>query len=297
MADNQFINNQPVNNQFNNKNFIIRTMTADDVALAVNWAGKEGWNPGLNDASTFYHADPSGFFVGELDDQIIAVGSAVIYDDQFAFCGLYIVAPEYRGKGYGLALTKHRLAHCGDRNIGIDGVLENVNIYQRIGYVPYYENRRYQFTASAKIFNPTHVKPITHGDLQQIFIYDRQCFPAPRDNFLTHWITQPQAKSLFYTVGGKIKGYVVRRRCLEGYKIGPLFADNAEVAQQLLNAVQVDIEGETVLLDVPEINAEAVKIAEQEKMSVVFATARMYQKGLPNIDNNKIFGITTFELG
>jgi hypothetical protein len=85
-----------------------------------------------------------------------------------------------------------------------------------------------------------------------------------------HWITQPQAKSLFYAVDGKIKGYVVRRRCLEG---------------------------ETVLLDVPEINQEAVKIAEQEKMCVVFATARMYQKGLPKIDNNKTFGITTFELG
>jgi GNAT superfamily N-acetyltransferase len=291
------VDNKSVNNQFNSKNFIIRTMAADDVALAVNWAGKEGWNPGLNDASTFYHADPSGFFVGELDDQIIAVGSAVIYDDQFAFCGLYIVAPEHRGKGYGLALTKHRLAYCGDRNIGIDGVLENVKIYQRIGYVPFYENRRYQFTASAKLFNPIYIKPITNDDLQQIFIYDRQCFPAPRDNFLKHWITQPQAKSLFYTVDGKIKGYVVRRRCLEGYKIGPLFADNTEVVQQLLNAVQVDIEGETVLLDVPEINKEAVRIAEQEKMSVVFATARMYQKGLPNIDNNKIFGITTFELG
>ena len=51
------------------------------------------------------------------------------------------------------------------------------------------------------------------------------------------------------------------------------------------------------MLDIPEINTEAVKIAEQEHMRVVFATARMYQKGLPNIDNNKIFAITTFELG
>ena len=52
-----------------------------------------------------------------------------------------------------------------------------------------------------------------------------------------------------------------------------------------------------MLLDVPENNPDAIKLAENNDMSVVFSTARMYQQGLPNINNNKIFGITTFELG
>jgi hypothetical protein len=43
-----------------------RTMTRDDVALAVDWAAQEGWNPGLHDAASFHAADPKGFFVGEL---------------------------------------------------------------------------------------------------------------------------------------------------------------------------------------------------------------------------------------
>ena len=37
---------------------------------------------------------------------------SVAYDDNFAFCGLYIVAPGYRCKGYGLELTRHRLNYC-----------------------------------------------------------------------------------------------------------------------------------------------------------------------------------------
>ncbi len=88
---------------------IIRTMRLDEVAIAVDWANQEGWNPGINDAELFYQADPSGFFAGEVDGELVAVGSAVVYDDNFAFCGLYIVAPEHRGMGYGLELTKHRL--------------------------------------------------------------------------------------------------------------------------------------------------------------------------------------------
>ena len=77
----------------------------------------------------------------------------------------------------------------------------------------------------------------------------------------------------------------------------PLFAVNIDIAKQLLTALQNDISGESVLLDVPENNNDAVHLAKSLGMTVVFATARMYQKGLPDICNEKIFGITTFELG
>jgi GNAT superfamily N-acetyltransferase len=272
-------------------------MHPDEVAIAVDWARQEGWNPGLNDAELFYQADPTGFFAGEIDGELVAVGSAVVYDDNFAFCGLYIVAPEHRGKGYGLELTKHRLNYCANRNIGIDGVLENVEIYQRIGYVPFYQNKRYQFTASALPFESTYTQVVSSDDIPQILAYDRQCFPAPRDNFLKAWITQENGKSILFRADGKVRGYAVRRQCIEGYKIGPLFADNIDIAKQLLNALQDDISGESVLLDVPENNNDAVLLAESRDMTVVFATARMYQKDLPDICNEKIFGITTFELG
>jgi len=62
----------------------------------------------LNDASCFYQADPLGFFMGLLNCEPIAVGSATIYDDKFAFCGLYIVKHEFPKQGYGLKLTEDR---------------------------------------------------------------------------------------------------------------------------------------------------------------------------------------------
>ncbi len=45
-------------------NYEIRPMKPDEMELAIDWAHKEGWNPGLNDAKCFYNADPNGFFVG-----------------------------------------------------------------------------------------------------------------------------------------------------------------------------------------------------------------------------------------
>lgn len=276
--------------------FEIKTMGAADVRTAIDWAGREGWNPGLYDAETFYAADNNGFFKGVLDSEVIATGSAVIYDDTYAFCGLYIVAPEHRGEGHGLALTKARLAYCGDRNVGIDGVLENVRIYERIGYEAFYENCRYQKKAAAKPV-AQEVRDLSADDFAAIKTYDRQCFPAPRDAFLTAWLWQDDARAVGFFEDETLKGYAVRRKCLEGHKVGPLFADDAGIAKTLFDSLQSDIKGELIILDMPENNPEAIALAASQRMEKVFATARMYQKGLPAIDAGKIFGITTFELG
>ena len=48
---------------------VIRNMSEHELALALDWAAAEGWNPGLDDARCFYAADPNGFFLGELDDR------------------------------------------------------------------------------------------------------------------------------------------------------------------------------------------------------------------------------------
>jgi len=275
----------------------IRKMNKSELQLAVDWAAREGWNPGLHDAELFYHGDPAGFFAGEIDGRVVAVGSAVCYDEYFAFCGLYIVDPAFRGRGLGLALTRARLAYCGDRNVGIDGVLENVKIYQRVGYKPFHMNHRFQIEASQQDFDGRRIEQISEAHMAEVMKYERQCFPASRETFLRHWIQQPQGRALFFSSGEQIRGFAVRRKCLEGYKVGPLFADDIHVARELFKALQEDISGEILILDVPENNPAAMELAEENAMQEVFATMRMYQKQLPDIDHSKVYGITSFELG
>ncbi len=42
-------------------------MTRSELDYALQWAQREGWNPGLQDAEAFYAADLHGFFVAEED--------------------------------------------------------------------------------------------------------------------------------------------------------------------------------------------------------------------------------------
>lgn len=277
----------------------IRRLSENEAVLPIGWARILGWNPGLNDAEIFYFTDPKGFFCGTIDDRIVAVGSAVVYDDNFAFCGLYIVNPVYQRKGYGMQLTKARLEYCGDRNVGIDGVIDNIGIYEKLGYELHYRNARYQFTAVRTLFEHPNVCDLTNGsiDMTCLLRYDRQCFPAKRETFLKAWLSQKDVFARAFIIDGELKGYVVRRKCYDGYKIGPLFADDPEIARHLLAACQTGIDGETLYLDVPEINDAAVEMAVKFNMKQVFATARMYLHGLPVLDYHKIYGNTTFELG
>src|SRR5215217_6849133 len=82
----------------------VRTMTRHEVDVAVEWAAREGWNPGLADADCFYAADPDGFLITYLDQEPVACISVVRYHSSFGFLGFYIVKPEMRGRDYGFQI-------------------------------------------------------------------------------------------------------------------------------------------------------------------------------------------------
>jgi GNAT superfamily N-acetyltransferase len=121
----------------------IRTMRPDEVALAVDWAAAEGWNPGLADAACFAVPDPQGFFIGELDGEPAATISVINYGASFAFLGFYIVRPDLRGRGFGLSIWNAAIAHAGARVIGLDGVVAQQANYRKSGFTLAYANIRY----------------------------------------------------------------------------------------------------------------------------------------------------------
>lgn len=88
-------------------------------------AAAEGWNPGIHDVKLFYEADPEGFFIAEVAGRPIGCAPAVAYDDSFGFLGLFVVKPEFRRTGIGMKLTGKCLGYLGERNVGLDGIVEN----------------------------------------------------------------------------------------------------------------------------------------------------------------------------
>jgi len=281
-------------------------MTRAELDRVIEWAAREGWNPGRHDAEAFYATDLSGFYVGVLDGVVIASLSAVKYGPGYAFVGYYIVEPEHRGKGYGLRLWEHAHADIEGRRAGLDGVLAQTANYERSGYVTAYRNQRYAGANPSR--NPLpdfgagatgwEVASFASGDLDAVVEYDTAMFPAPRRAFLEPWLMQPEAHVLVLRDGESVAGYGVVRPARDGWRIGPLFADDVSKAEALLDALAGRMPaGASVFIDVPQANAEAIAMVRGRGMTPMFETARMYRGGAPSIDIGRVFGVTSLELG
>ncbi len=274
----------------------ITQMTQSEIEIAIEWTQKEGWNPGLHDAECFYKADPTGFYAAKLNGEVIGTISLVKYPGDYVFEGLYIIKPEYRGKGFGRQLQQYALDLCKDRNLGLDGVLSMEKQYADYGLKAAYNSTRYEGKADGQLSK--YCKPIEHGDFKDIEAYDKSCFGFERTSFLECWLFQKDHTSmLIRNSKGEVSGYGVIRKCFKGYKIGPLFVDSEGEAELLYNSLTAAVKGETVYLDVPESNEAGVQFAQIHSMLPVFSTVRMYSKTAPELPLNKIFGVTTFELG
>lgn len=282
----------------NNQNYKIRPMTRKEVDVAVEWAAKEGWNPGLYDADCFYNTDPNGFFIGLLNNEPISCFSAVSYNDKFGFLGFYIVKPEFRGKGYGIRIWKAGLNHLKTQSIGLDGVIAQQDNYKKSGFKLAYRNIRHEGISQGDKFNFSEIVNLSAIPFEILTSYDDNLFPVPRHKFLKCWINQPESLAVGFLNNKYLAGYGMIRRCRKGYKVGPLFASDSTIADKIfLTLVSFVPKNELFYLDTPEVNPEAVSLAKKYHMKYVFETARMYTKSPPKIPLNKIFGVTTFELG
>jgi ribosomal protein S18 acetylase RimI-like enzyme len=271
----------------------IRPLTRAELDGPLDWAAAEGWNPGLGDVDCFRRADEAGFLGLFLGRRMAASISAVAYDSAFGFLGLYIVAPEFRGQGWGLQLWKAGMSRLGDRIIGLDGVVAQQDNYARSGFRLAWRNQRYEGRGGGS--EPSGLVPLAAVPFDEIAAYDRGAFAAPRNRFLACWTGRHQGRAI--VEAGKLRGFGVIRRCRVGWKIGPLFAADASLAEALLAGLAAQAPAEPIFLDVPQPNASAVALAERHGMTPCFETARMYAGGRPEPPLARIFGITTLELG
>ncbi len=281
-----------------------RQMTRSEVDTLVGWAAREGWNPGRHDADIFWHTDAQAFIAAESEGELIGGGAITSYDGEFGFMGFFIVRPEFRGKGLGHALWLARRERLRQRlrpgaAIGMDGVFDMQPYYARGGFVFSHRDIRFRADIPKNAVAPPEpaVVAIERVPFDALMAYDRGCFPARRERFLQAWITQNDAIALGLLRSGQLAGYGVVRRCVEGCKIGPLFADDAAAAQTLYESLSPFAAGGPLFLDAPENNPAALELARHHDMAEVFGCARMYLGPAPALQHERVFGVSTFELG
>jgi ribosomal protein S18 acetylase RimI-like enzyme len=311
-SDRRLLSEIARNMPLNKSNFSMRSLKISEFKeILSNWAVKEGWNPGKHEYLPFYLANLNGHKGIFFNDKIIASLSAVRYSKDLAYLGIYIVDPNYREQGVGQILAKATLEELVDCSlIGINAVQQQVGNYQRkYGFVSFHSNSRW--TGEFKLQNnfglsksEKDIKIVGKAglDINELIDYDASIFSVPRVKFLRKWIEMPESYLLAAIKNEKICGYGVISKCIDGYKIAPLFANDKEIAQRLYASFAYILQGKRniVQLDVPENNQTAVKLATQFGLYKTFETTRMYKSKEPLIEkpsNSNVYAITTLEIG
>ncbi|PTX91961.1 GNAT family N-acetyltransferase [Verrucomicrobia bacterium LW23] len=317
--------------------FLVEPMTRRSVQLTLDWAAREGWNPGIHDADAFFAADPGGFFRATLlqgsdkqavtaleisrtaperqagfddggpdDSMMLGAISSVAYGDRFGFIGLFIVDPSHRGRRVGKVLAEAALERLGtQRVIGVDGVLQKAGQYKSIfGFEHAWTNIRHECQPGGdKAQLPPGIEcvPLAQNHLDAVQAIDLEMFMAPRPEFLRRWLSPSPhegGRAMVCVEDGIVNGYGVIRPCVTGFKIGPLFARTPRAGRALYHALTAHIALDTrVWMDIPDVNFEAMAFAQSLGMRECFRTARMYRGGEWPLPARHIWGVTSLELG
>ena len=305
------------------ENFSVRRLTSPEEVRHIisERAAINGYRPGALDHVSYFAADKTGFFVGELDGKPISCISVVKFTDDNAFVGNYAVDEPYRGKGYGLLTFKAATESLNEGcNIGGNSTEGNVKRYEIGGYKRAWRQQRFNFVASKAVFvlsglrlpPAVKIQPASEVKFHDILTYDTSVHLFSRQSFLEKWISAPNCHAYVATSEkGAVVGYVVVRTTLsttfreDGWSIGPLFADNSQIAKSLYQRVFESVASEDpeaiISNDVPlgdPLNPDALRIANQLCGRPARTITRMYKKSMPpGALSMKIFGITTSQIG
>jgi GNAT superfamily N-acetyltransferase len=275
---------------------LIRGLDGSDAAFIRSLIARQGWNGGLHDVETFATADPDAWLIAELDGAPVGVTLATRWNGAYGWIGVYLVDPDLRGRGIGLALFTRALERLDPRSIGLDGDPAQQANYRRSGFVDVHPITRWHGPAGA--WRPSgEVLSAADVPFEDLVALDARAVGTERRALLRAWLDQPEAVSVAVVDGG-VTGFATARPAADGWKVGPVHALDADVAATAIAAAVSPLPPDTVCwLDAPDPNEEAAGLFRSHGFAASPTSGRMVLGVAPPADLSISFALMAHEVG
>lgn len=281
---------------------VLRPMRMADIPFAHELRRIAGWNQSEHDWRGYLEFEPDGCFVAEVDARPAGTATTIRYDDRFGWIGMVLVHPDFRRLGIGTRLLQHAIAYLqasGVRCIKLDATPMGRAVYVPLGFVDEYELSRLEGTAPAETRPAqTGVTPLVSADLPALERLDAAVFGAGRARVLAALSRRNPEWCLVARTSAGVAGYLIARQGASTVQVGPWVADNAIVAEALLQNFFARAAGHRVFIDVVSPNPAAAAMVRRAGFTVQRTLTRMFlgENAYPG-DPGRVFGVSSPEKG
>ena len=251
------------------EHFSIRKLEERDIDFAYKMTVVEKWNDRVEDIHRMLGYEPNGCFMAEADGRRAGHVFTVGYG-KLGWIGLLIVKADYRRMGISRLLmekAENYLLSQGVETIKLEAVPEISNLYRTLGFEDEYDSSRFMGTCrNISSSENASISLAQQKDMGELARFDAEYFGANRERVLTGLYQANPRLCLVSHIKSEIVGYIICRRALRGFKVGPWVCDteNPQAARRLLIECMNRLEaGAEVYVGVPAVNETAVKILQE----------------------------------
>ena len=219
-----------------------------DAARGAALSEEIGWNQNRAD---WRHMLANGFGYGRSDAAGRLVGSAMALGyGGFAWVCMVLVSPAWRRRGIATELTNRVLADLESAGTvaGLDATPDGREVYRHLGFEDIYRIERRWASAVAPAAAPAaEIAPAGAADLAAIAACDARAFGGDRRALLAALMQRLPGRAFVARDGDRMAGYALARDGRQATQIGPLVADDPDVAIALAARALEGLDGQAVI--------------------------------------------------
>ncbi len=216
-----------------------------------SWAN---WNQVEADWNLLLQQSSGGAFVATFDGESVGTTITINYQAAFYWIGMVLVAPAHRGKGIGTHLLQAALTYARRKGpIMLDATAMGQPLYHSLGFQVAGEVVRMEGKIPTLLPQPTYfeIQNIKQEDLPLLSSYDKRHLQFDRNLLLLDFFHRAPASAFKAVQDETIIGYCLGRAGSQFHQIGPLVADNEEIAIALLAAACRTASNRPLIIDAP----------------------------------------------
>ena len=261
----------------------LRVMTSADIPAGMRLKELAGWNQTAADWRRFLARSPEGCFVAEVGTRVCGTVTTIAFEDRFAWIGMVLVDPEYRGRGFGTALLERAIHYLDELDLSavkLDATPQGKPLYEKLGFRSEYEIGRWTRRQPPDASKPPRTgvwDPALPALLESICEVDRQVFGADRRGLLKSLHEDAPELTVGILKAGALAGYALGRRGSFADHLGPWMASDPDTARQLLEAFLAVSSRETQIADCLNAHAAAADLLKSFGFSYSRPLIRMFR--------------------